>query len=117
MTMKLGQHQEAFTRDVAKLLLKGFELGYEGRLGEAQRMPEQQAYYVQTGASKTMNSMHLKKCAIDIHWTKDGVICYPEELGRYWESLSEYNRYGGNFDKDWAKKDNFKDAPHYERQC
>lgn len=115
--MKLGQHQEAFSRDLCKLLAKGFELGYEARMGEVQRTPEQQARNVQTGASKTMNSMHLKKCAVDVHWTKGGAICYPEELGRYWESLSTFNRYGGNFDKDWARVDSFKDAPHYERQC
>jgi len=115
--MRLGQHQEAFSRDVCKLMLRGFELGYDLRGGEWMRSPEQQALYVQTGASKTMNSMHLKKCAVDLHWVKDGAICYPEELGRFWESLSPLNRYGGNFDKDWAKADSFKDAPHYERQC
>lgn len=115
--MKLGEHQEAFSRDLCKLLAEGFARGYEARIGEVMRTPEQQALNVQNGASKTMNSMHLKKCAVDIHWTKNGVVCYPEELGRYWEGLSTFNRYGGNFDKDWTKADNFKDAPHYERQC
>lgn len=105
--MTLGQHQEAFSRDLAKLLLKGFALGYEARIGEVLRTPEQQALYVQTGRSKTMNSLHLKKCAADIHWFDQGRICYPEEIGQYWESLSSLNKWGGNW--------NFKDEPHYQR--
>lgn len=108
--MTLGKHQEAFSRDLAKLLAKAFELGYEARLGELQRTPEQQQIYIKTERSKTMNSMHLKKCAIDIYFTKNGSIVYPAELGKYWESLSPENQ-AGMF---WNK---FKDAPHYERRC
>lgn len=114
--MNLGQHQEAFSKDLAELLTKGFELGYECRIGEVLRTPEQQLIYVQTGRSKTLNSMHLKKCAADLHFFKNGELCYPEELGRFWESLSPFNRYGGNFDKDWTHEDSFKDAPHFERK-
>jgi hypothetical protein len=108
--MTLGQHQEAFAKDLARLLQEAFKLGYEARLGELQRTPEQQEIYIKTGRSKTMDSMHLKKCAIDIYFTKDGKIVYPEEIGRFWESLSPLNR-AGMF---WKK---FKDAPHYERKC
>jgi len=113
--MTLGQHQEAFSRDLCKLMQRGFELGYELRGGEWMRPVEMQTIYVQTGRSKTMNSMHLKKCAVDLHWFKDGKLCHPQELGVYWESLSPQNRYGGNFDRDWNREDSFKDAPHYER--
>lgn len=106
--MTLGQHQQAFSRDLAKLLIKGFELGYEARIGEVLRTPEQQAIYVQTGRSNTMNSLHLKKCAADIHWfDQQGRLCYPAELGQFWESLSSINKWGGNW--------NFKDEPHYQR--
>jgi hypothetical protein len=108
--VKLGDHQQAYTRDHVKLLLKAFELGYEVRKGESQRMPEMQAIYVQTGRSKTMDSNHLIKCADDLHFFKGGVLCYPEELGRYWESLSPLNS-AGMF---WKS---FKDAPHYERRA
>lgn len=114
--MTLGQEQEAFMLDVARLILEGDRLGYGCRGRELGRSPEQQAIHVKNGASKTMHSMHLKFLAIDLYWTKNGVICFPEELGRFWESLNPKNRYGGNFDKNWTKKDNFKDAPHYERQ-
>jgi peptidoglycan L-alanyl-D-glutamate endopeptidase CwlK len=108
--MRLGQHQEAFSRDLVKLALKAFELGYEIRWGEVQRMPEMQAIYVQTGRSKTMLSNHLKKCAADLHFFMEGKLCYPEELGRYWESLNPLNR-AGMF---WKS---FKDGPHFERNC
>lgn len=111
--MKLGEHQEAFTRDLVKLLTYAHSIGYECRIGEVERTAEQQAIYVRTGRSKTFNSKHLKKCAADLHFsvaTHAGVICYPTELGEFWESLNPLNRWGGNFD-------NFKDAPHFERQC
>lgn len=109
MSMTLGQHQENFSRDLVKLLSKAFELGYDARLGELQRTVEQQEIYIKTNRSKTMNSMHLKKCAIDIYFTKGGQIIYPEELGKYWEGLSSFNQ-AGMF---WKT---FKDAPHYERR-
>jgi hypothetical protein len=108
--MTLGQNQQAFARDLVKLLQQAFESGYEVRVGEVLRTPEQQALYMQTGRSKTMNSMHLKKCAADLHFFKDGQLCYPPELGKFWESLSpSINRWGGNFRS-------FKDEPHFERQ-
>ena len=108
--MTLGQHQEKFTRDLVKLLLKAQELGYEARLGEVERTITQQEIYIRTGRSKTMNSMHLKKCAADIHFTKDGVLCYPEVLGNYWQELDPLNSWGGNWN-------NFKDKPHFERRA
>lgn len=108
--MKLGQHQEAFSRDLHLLMAEVYRLGYECRRGEVLRTPEQQLIYAQTGRSKTLNSMHLKKCAADLHFFKDGVLCYPAELGRFWESLSPLNRWGGNFS-------NIKDQPHFERNC
>lgn len=106
--MTLGQHQEAFARDFVKLLSKAHSLGYETRIGEVERTVAQQELYIKQGKSKTMNSLHLKKCAADVHFTKDGVICYPQELGNFWESLNPINQWGGN----WKT---FKDAPHFQR--
>lgn len=108
--MTLGQHQEAFAIDLACLIQKATELGYGVRIGEVFRTPEQQEVYVKTGRSKTYNSMHLKKCAADLHFTKNGQLVYPEELGRFWESLSKLNS-AGMF---WKT---FKDAPHFERRA
>ena len=107
--MTLGQNQEKFTRDLTKLLQHAFALGYEVRMGEVERTVEQQTIYVKTGRSKTMNSRHLKKCAADLHFTKGGVLCYPKELGDFWESLDPLNSWGGNWNS-------FKDKPHFERK-
>jgi len=109
--MSLGLEQEAFSRDVAMLLNEAHNLGYNVRLGEAMRTEEQQALYVKTGKSKTMNSQHIKKLAIDLHFTKaggDGSIVYPKELGVFWESLSKMNEWGGH----WKT---FVDKPHFQR--
>lgn len=108
--MTLGEHQQAFSRDLVKLMSKAFELGYEIRIGEVERTIEQQKIYVQTGRSKTMNSNHLKKCAADLHFVKAGQLCYPQELGDYWETLDLINSWGGN----WKS---FKDKPHFERRA
>lgn len=105
----LGQHQEAFAYDLSKLIHTAYTLGYAVRIGEVERTLEQQALYVKQGRSKTMNSMHLKKCAADLHFVRGGVLCYPDELGTFWESLNPLNQWGGN----WKS---FKDRPHFERR-
>lgn len=107
--MTLGEHQEAFARDVEALLMFAHQMGYGVRIGEAQRPVEMQKIYVDTGRSQTMNSRHLKKCAIDLHFTRAGTLCYPERIGRFWESLSPENS-AGMF---WKS---FKDSPHFERR-
>lgn len=106
--MNLGQHQEKFATDVSLLIQEAIMRGYGVRLGEAYRTAEQQEIYVRTGKSKTMNSMHLKKCAIDLHFTKNGSLVYPAELGQFWESLDPLNQ-AGMF---WKR---FKDDPHFQR--
>lgn len=118
--MTLGEKQELFVADVVKLLTKAKELGFGIRFGEVWRPPEMQRIYVQTGRSKTMNSMHLNRLAIDLVIVRGGKVCNREQikpLGDYWESLSVQNRWGGN----WrgavdTGKSNFIDAPHFERQ-
>lgn len=117
--MTLGQHQEIFAKHVCLLLAKAWELGYAVRLGEMLRPIEMQKIYVEQGRSKTMNSMHLKKCAIDLILLLDNAICTRQEikpLGDYWESLDPLNRWGGS----WrglieSRKSSFVDAPHFER--
>jgi hypothetical protein len=107
--VKLGQHQEKFSRDLCKLLAYAFNSGYEVRMGEVERPIMVQEHYFKTGRSKTMNGMHLKKCAADLHFFKDGQICYPPEMGAFWESLDPLNSWGGNWNT-------FKDGPHFERR-
>jgi peptidoglycan L-alanyl-D-glutamate endopeptidase CwlK len=107
--MSLGKEQELFSRDLCALMQQAYAWGYEVRIGEVERTQEQQKLYVTMGRSKTMNSQHLKKLAADLHFTKDGKLCYPPELGKYWESLSPKNS-AGMF---WKS---FKDSPHFERR-
>lgn len=59
-----------------------------------------------------MDSIHLKRCAIDLNFFKDGKIIWDKavlaSLGKYWESLHPKNRWGGNFRS-------LVDCPHFER--
>jgi peptidoglycan L-alanyl-D-glutamate endopeptidase CwlK len=110
--VSLVAEQAEFLKDVAKLINKCFELGFVVTGGELFRTPEQQAIYTQKGLSKTSNSMHLKRCALDLNFFKDGKIIWDKPvlapLGVYWESLYSKNRWGGNFST-------LVDCPHFER--
>lgn len=111
--MSLVNEQAAFLLDAAKLIQKATELGFTVTGGELARTPEQQAIYVKTGRSKTMASNHIKRCAIDLNFFRDGKLCYDiptlKPVGDYWESLNPKNSWGGN----WKS---FKDVPHFERR-
>lgn len=109
--MSLREEQSAFAKDVIKLLTFIDALGFEISFGEVLRTEEQQKIYLETGKSKTMNSMHLKKCAIDLNIFRDGKLVEGNDLkefGVFWEGLSPKNRWGGNFV-------GFSDTPHYQR--
>jgi hypothetical protein len=110
--MSLVTEQAAFLLDVCKLIEKANELGFTVTGGELFRTLEQQQLYIKTGRSKTMNSMHLKRCAIDLNFFVDGKLTYDVKvltpLGQYWESLSPKNQWGGF----WRS---FKDVPHFQR--
>lgn len=118
--MSLVAEQAAFLLDVCTLIAHATERGFVVTGGELARPVEMQQLYVKTGRSKTMNSMHLKRCAIDLNFFKDGKLVQTREaiepLGDYWEALNPKNRWGGS----WrglveAGKSNFVDAPHFER--
>jgi len=116
--MSLSNEQWLFLKDVAKLIIKAEELGYKLTGGELYRTIDQQKIYMESGKSKTMNSKHLKRLAIDFNffvkdysgnWVITWDIDKIEPLGTYWESLNTNNVWGGNFNS-------FKDVPHFERQ-
>lgn len=118
--MTLGQEQEAFASDLVKLIQYIWNAGCTVRIGEVQRPLEMQEIYVKSGRSKTMDSMHLKKCAADLTILKGGKILNRAEtkpFGDFWESLNKLNRWGGN----WrglvdSGKSTFVDVPHFERK-
>ena len=110
--MRLSEEQAAFLLDACKLIQYATQKGFMVTGGELHRTPEQQAIYVKSGRSKTMNSNHIKRCAIDLFFFKDGKIIWDRktisEIGDYWESLNPKNRWGGNFKS-------LVDCPHFER--
>lgn len=107
------QEQAAFLKDVILLLQKADKLGFVVTGGELFRTPEQQQIYVKTGRSTTMNSNHLRRCAIDLNIFLNDTLVYDVEilrpLGEYWKSLNPKNDWGGF----WKS---FKDVPHFERK-
>lgn len=111
-TMSLSDEQAAFLLDVCKLVPYATSLGFKVTGGELQRTQAQQEIYVKTGKSKTLNSNHLKKLAIDLNFIRDGQLIYDKHdlapIGAYWESLNSKNRWGGNFKS-------ILDMPHFER--
>ena len=110
--MSLVTEQSKFLLDVCKLINYATEQGWTVTGGELHRTVEQQQIHVNAGRSKTMNSMHLKRCAVDLNFFKDGVLTWNREklatIGNYWERLDPKNRWGGNFKT-------LVDVPHFER--
>jgi len=104
--------QAEFLLDVGRLVQRATELGFQVTAGELYRTPEQQEIYVKTGRSKTMQSLHLQRRAVDLNFFKDGKLVYDKSaiapLGAYWESLHPLNSWGGNGVKLF-------DLPHFSR--
>lgn len=105
--------QAAFLLDVGKLVLFASNQGWVVTGGELYRTKEQQEIYLKTGKSKTMNSYHLRRLAIDLNFFQSGKLTYDipalSPIGAYWESLNPKNK-AGMF---WVT---FKDVPHFERR-
>lgn len=105
--------QQAFLLDVAAFIIWCKDEGWFVTGGELFRTPEQQRIYVETGRSKTMNSNHLRRLAIDLNFFRDGKLIYDkaalQKVGDFWESLHKQNSWGGNWNS-------FKDVPHFERR-
>ena len=78
--MSLVTEQAAFLLDVVKLIEYATQQGSVITGGELYRTPEQQQIHVRAGRSRTMNSMHLKRCAIDLNFFKDGKLVYDTDV-------------------------------------
>lgn len=119
--MSMVQEQASFLLDACALVVYATEQGFVVTGGELVRPIEMQQLYVKSGRSKTMDSQHLKRLAIDLNFFKDGRLVQSREelkpLGDWWEARNTKNRWGGN----WrglvdAGKSRFVDCPHFERQ-
>lgn len=110
--MSLVPEQAAFLLDVCRLIQYATSQGWTVTGGELFRTLEQQQIHVKAGRSKTMNSNHLRRLAIDLNFFKDGKLIWDKNaiapLGSYWETLHPKNRWGGNFRS-------LVDVPHFER--
>lgn len=110
--MSAVREQAAFLLDLAKLIEYATAQGFVVTGGELYRTPEQQQIYVKTGRSRTMNSLHLQRRAVDLNFFKDGKLVYDKvvlaPLGLFWESLHPLNSWGGNGVK-------LVDVPHFSR--
>ena len=99
--MTLSQRQSIFTFNVHKLIEFAYKIGFTLTFGEVFRTAEQQTIYVNTGRSKTMNSMHLQRLAVDFNLFINGELTNDpakfKELGDYWKLLNTANRWGGDF--------------------
>lgn len=128
----LIDEQWKFVLDIGKLITKARELGYTLTFGEAWRTPVQawinalphnshlKAYALDgseidystfVGGVGISKSKHLDRFAVDFNVFKNGQLCGKDEtkpLGDYWETLSDKNRWGGNFTTRI-------DCPHFER--
>tara|TARA_B100001765_G_C19333509_1_gene262796 strand:+ start:81 stop:437 length:357 start_codon:yes stop_codon:yes gene_type:complete len=115
--MKLSEQQQIFTLNIAKLIAEADCLGIGLTFGDAYRTEEQQRIYVNSGKSKTMNSNHRRRLAVDFNFFKDGNLTYKFEdikpLGDFWAKLHPANRWGGDWNKN-GKPDGFMDTPHFE---
>ena len=71
--------------------------------GELERKIEMQEIYIRTGRSKTINSMHLKRCAIDLNFFRDvdGKLQLTYDIptlkavGDFWEGLRPEKEFVG----------------------
>lgn len=111
--MSLVQEQAAFLLDACQLVVAATQMGFTVTGKELGRTVDQQAIYVKSGRSTTMASNHLRNCAIDLYFFKDGKLVLDkallQPLGDLWQSYNPKNVWGGN----WHS---FKDLPHFERR-
>ena len=118
--MATSGDQAKFLQDVALLVQWAFSHDFKLTGGHLYRTEEEQQRMVNLRLSKTMDSRHRVRCAIDLNiwykgdpvWTKPADECHNliAPLGEFWESLSEKNSWGvRRREPDW-------DEMHFERK-
>jgi len=110
--MKLTIQQQAFARDVGKLIAYINDQGYSCTLGDAYRSQHEAQYNAQQGKG-IVKSLHTQRMAIDLNlFSPAGEFLQNTEdhrqFGIFWEKLDPKNRWGGNFKSR-------PDGNHYER--
>jgi hypothetical protein len=117
--MSLSKKQMVCSKNIASLIVYADLIGIDLTFGDAFRNDFTQREYVRKGLSKTMNSYHRKRLAVDFNFFINGKLTYNfedvKELGEFWLTLHPKNRWGGDFNKNGVK-DGFVDTPHFEMQ-
>jgi hypothetical protein len=97
----LREHRCSFTTHMSKLITFAEKQGFECAADDVKSNEDCRVHM--------RESQHYKGLAIDLLLYKDGNYLTRTEdhttLGKYWESLSPYNRWGGRYH----------DGNHYER--
>ncbi len=99
----LGKRRRAFSLDFAKLIMYAAELGYTPQIEDVRAVRQCKTHMI--------GSNHELGCAGDLSIFSKSTGEYlsktsdHKELGKYWESLSTKNRWGGQYN----------DGNHYER--
>jgi hypothetical protein len=130
--MTLLEKQKLFTKNIADLIGFALDNGIGLTFGEVYRTREQQEIYFKSGRSKTMNSRHLKRLAVDFNFfdESDGGRMlfsdnnseqYKKDIKRilplaiYWMQIHGDNVWGGDWDRDYDVLDEkFRDPYHFE---
>lgn len=117
--MSLREKQSLFLFNIHKLIEWVYRNGFELTFGEAYRTQEQQQIYFNTGRSKTLNSRHIQRLAIDFNIFRNGLLINSpvdiKPIGDYWVTLHTDNVWGGDWDRDGSVLDEtFKDPYHFE---
>ena len=110
--MSLGAAQREFALDVAALINRIYERGYECTLGDAYRSPKAHGGMGEQGPYGRASSAHKQRLAIDLNLFKGGVYLTEtedhREFGEFWESIRPEHRWGGGFTPA--------DGNHYSRK-
>lgn len=117
--MTLSEKQRIFTFNIHKLIEWAFKNGFELTFGEVYRTIEQQKIYFDTGRSKTMDSRHIQRLAVDFNIFISGILINDpikiQPLGEFWITLNTDNVWGGDWDRNHSVlNETFKDPYHFE---
>lgn len=101
--MTLGEKQRLFVKLIGQLIEWAYLNGFELTFGEAFRTAEQAAWNAQRAGTGIVNSLHLKRLAIDLNLFIGGEYQPLSEahrpLGECWKSMNPLCRWGGDFSR------------------
>lgn len=126
----MREKQSLFVKNIFRFIQFAYGSGFELTFGEAWRSTDTQKIYVATGRSKTMNSRHIDRLAVDFNIFKDGRMLFPpgqtnedyiadlnvaKSLGEFWMTLNTANVWGGDWNRNHDVLDEtFRDPYHFE---